>query len=516
MYRLFTVEQVRELERRAIEEFNVSPKRLMKEAGKALAEYVQATVEQGPVAVICGGGNNGGDGWAAARYLHRRGRSVKVFSLHDPLELPGIAGEVAYETTSRGVAWEHCSEPPTAEKLQKYEVIVDCLLGIGGRLPLDEPLVSWCDAINASGVDVISADIPTGVDGNTGVADQSAIRAQATVTFIGAKIGLAIGAGAFHAGNVMVVDLDVDATLSLDFVGVPELWADEEYASGLPFPAHDANKYTRGRLLVIAGSTSYYGAAVMATLAATRCGAGYVTLAAPEAAAKIARSHLLTSPVVELPEHKDGTLSPRALDAVLELMNRHDAVVIGPGLGRNDKTYAFIRALVEQSSIPVILDADGINAYEGYYHELVASETSLVLTPHNGEMARLLGTTTEEVVADALGSCARIVGPRRTVVLKGPSTVIACQNKILVDIHGPSTLASAGTGDVLAGMIGSLVAQRLDPHFAAALAVRLQARAAQMATQEMTPLCMCALDVIEALPDAVRSLVDELAMEEED
>lgn len=506
MYSLLTVAQIREIEQRAGSEQGLDALQLMRDAGEAIAEFVRFSGDGAPCAIVCGPGNNGGDGWAAARILHRSGYPVKVFTVVDPLELDGIAGEIAFEATSSGIHWEHCPSTYAHAKLSDHTLIIDALLGIGVHLPLREDIAQWCSAINDSPATVIAIDVPTGVDADSGECDKYAVVASRTLTFIAAKVGLALGRGALCSGDVAVAPLGVDPSFIRDYVGAPEVWVDNECGAALPLPAYDANKYTRGRLLVIGGSRHYHGAALLAAHAATRSGAGYVVLATPHSMVGVAQAHQLTVPVVGLEENKDGSIALRALEELMPLTHNCDAIVIGPGMGTHPKTATLIRELVSNVSVPVLLDADGLNAFVGRYSDLVNLPTSLVLTPHAGEAARLLNEDAALIAASPLAAAARLMGPVRTVVMKGTSTVIACPARTVIDVQGPATLATAGTGDVLAGIIGAFMAQGVDPHLAATLGVRLQARSAAIATEDLTPLCVNARDVIEYLPAAARSL----------
>jgi len=266
-----------------------------------------------------------------------------------------------------------------------------------------------------------------------------------------------------------------------------------QYAKLIVEPAEDANKYSRGRLLVVAGSEQYPGAAILTSLAATRSGAGYVTLAAPKSIVPIAQANLLTAPVVGLPTDDRGGLALRASTDLLELMDRADALVIGPGLGSSAQSAELVRYLVKQSQLPLVLDADGLNAFVGHAEKLQRTTVPLILTPHEGELKRL-------------GTIEALASERCIVVAKGPATIISNGTEAVRDDTGPSSLASAGTGDVLAGTIGALLCQGLDALSAALLGVRIHSTAAILATEALTSCCMMATDVIEYIPHAVRRI----------
>ena len=523
MYKLMTIAQIRSLEGYAIHEQGITEKRLMLDAGTAVADFITGNSYQPPVAVVCGPGNNGGDGWVTARVLHSRGHKVTVYTTEHPNKAEGLLAEIIYEATSAGVHWEYWEVSPGPEVFNTYGVLVDALLGIGCRIPLgSEPgeLGYWCRMMNQSRTPVVAVDVPSGVSGDGGQVDGDAILAETTVTMIAAKVGLALAPAARHTGDVVVADLGVRTDLITEVEDTPAVYVDQEYALQLPLPAFDANKYSRGRALIIAGSRAYPGAAVMATLAACRCGAGYVQLATPASIAPMARTHLLTAPVVELPETRAGRINgSKALDTLLELSLQADSVLIGPGLGRDGHLLEMVRRLVldsreEIADIPIVIDADALYAFAGHPELLLAPMTrcQMILTPHAGEMARLLGRpiTAPEALSQAVSLANELSSPLTTCVFKGPSTVIASSFATIIDSQGPPTLATAGTGDVLAGMIVALLAQGLDPRIAAALAVRLQAHSGALATEDLTPLAVTALDVIENIPDAARILMQSL------
>ena len=551
MYRLLSTEQIRELERRASQQQGISPRQLMLTAGASLAEAVQlelgriteqravrpdahsglSTVPAARVVVVAGPGNNGGDGWAAAWTLHRRGVPVTVLTLVEPTKLRGVAADVAYEAAAAGVSWEHHASAEAARpSLAGATIIVDAILGIGTKLPLRPPVADWCDAVNEAGALVVAADLPTGVNADTGAADRSAIMAARTLTFIAPKIGLALAPGALYTGEVSVIDLNVSPALSADFVTAPHLYTDAECADVLPVPGYSDNKFTRGRLLIVGGSTTFTGAPVLSALAAGRSGAGYVTVAVPKPIVPTLQTHLLTAPVVGLSATRAGGLSSRALSELLTLAERADAVLIGPGLGGEASTAELVRSLVakighrnaalagadDDAPIAVVLDADGLNAFEGHLFELNDFAGPLVLTPHAGELARLLGAPSDEVAAQPIPAAEKLAGPERVVIGKGPTTVIANAAMTALDMSGPSSLATAGTGDVLAGIVAALLAQRVDTYMGSCLAVRLHSRSASIATEELTPVCMTALDVIDYLPMAVGDVMESFIEEDQD
>lgn len=504
MYKVLTAEQMRQAENRAVEA-GISLADLMAAAGGALATELAARIPEGAIAIACGPGNNGGDGWVAARLLHEAGRDVRVFSLRDPEALHGIAYDAARAAIDAGVAFEVPEAPPSAQALGEYAVVVDALLGTGAALPLKEPLPDWCEAISASGAYVFAVDLPTGVDSDTGQRAKAAVVAECTVTFAAPKRGLMLFPGAANAGEVVVADIGIPRD-ALDVADAPEVWTASEYATLLRLPDPAAHKNERGRVLVVAGSTRYPGAAVLAARGAMRSGAGYVTLAVPEPVVAIAQAHLLAAPVVGLPS-EGGALSLQAVAAVRDLVQSYDAVVLGPGLTLADGAAAAARQLVAELQQPLVIDADGLNAFAGHLDELSCREAPAVLTPHPGELGGLLGVSAADVQADRVSSAAKLAATRRAVVLKGAATITSVSGKQVVNTSGTPALATAGTGDVLSGVIGALLAQGRTPLEAGALGAYVHGRAGEIAASELTPLGVTAEDLPEYLPLAMGELL---------
>lgn len=505
MRHALTVEQVRQAEACA-EAAGVSLHALMEAAGAALATSVRSAAPAGRVAVLCGPGNNGGDGWVAARHLHEAGRDVTVVTCKNPDELNGDAADAARRAIAGDVPWTLPADASAiGDALASSAVVVDALLGIGSSGP---PRGLVADAIRSlSGIDafVVSADIPSGVDADTGATPGAVVRAHLTVTFGALKPGLLLHPGTRSAGEVRVADVGVpDACLPS--AGTVEVWDASDHAAVLPRPPLDAHKNECGRLMIIAGSRAYTGAAVLAVRGALRMGAGYVTLAVPESIARTMQAKLTSAVVVGLPENPGGTLASKTLDTVEDMCREHDAVVVGPGLTVAQGTVLLVRRLVRDTSIPLVLDADGLNALVDATDILLARAHPTVLTPHPGELGRLVGATPAEVQADRIGSARRLAGPHRACVLKGARTVVAGGGRTAITMSGNPGMATAGAGDVLAGMCGTLLARGVAPFEVGVLAAHLHAEAGDRAAEALTETCMTAEDIPEYLPHAVRSI----------
>jgi NAD(P)H-hydrate epimerase len=393
------------------------------------------------------------------------------------------------------------AEPYDAARLARAHGIVDALLGTGSTGAPKDPLSGVIADICAAKGKVIAADIPSGVDASTGEVAGAAVRAVATAAFHCAKPGLWIRPGKAHAGAVTVVDIGIPrgAPGEAD-VGLirPDVLRD------VPRRGAESTKFSSGNVVVIGGSHGLTGAPSMAALAAMRAGAGYVTVAAPASLELSFAVRLLESMFVGLPED-DGALSPEAVQTALHAVGRADAVVLGPGLGREPGTQALVRELVQRIDVPLVIDADGLNAIAGHLDELRHRRWPTVLTPHAGELGRLLEVESAEVERARLHHVRAAAGRAKAlVVLKGDDTLVtAPSGRVAISPGGAPALATAGTGDVLSGVTGAMLAKGLSPAHAASAAVYAHLRAGQLAAEPDGPDGVIASDVIAALPPAL-------------
>jgi hydroxyethylthiazole kinase-like uncharacterized protein yjeF len=496
-------------EQRALDEWAIGERgipgiELMELAGTGLAELVAELAPAGRVAVVCGTGNNGGDGLVAARVLRERGRELDVLLLGDPGELRGDAATNLERLPGAKPA------PFTGDGLAGAAAIVDAILGTGFSGEPREPAAGAIEAINATragedgGPVVVACDVPSGVDASTGQATGVAVQADATATFNAAKPGLWIDPGKTLAGSVRVLDIGIPAGGPADpAIGL----ISERVVGAIPRRGRASTKFAAGSLLVCGGSLGLTGAPCMASESAMRAGAGYVTALGPAALNAIFASKLLEVMTVPLPD-EDGALNPAGVDAVLERAERADAIVLGPGLGRAAGALEFARAVARKVELPLLLDADGLNAHAGSLASLADRPAPTVLTPHAGELARLLDTDSAAVGARRLQSAREAASAAQAVVvLKGDDTLVAAPDgRVGVSRGGASALATAGTGDVLSGVIGAYLAKRMDPFAAACAGVLVHARAGQLAAAEIGPEGVIASDVIAALPGALQAL----------
>jgi NAD(P)H-hydrate epimerase len=426
---------------------------LMERAGAAVArEAMLAYPAATRFACVCGGGSNGGDGRVAARALRD-------------------AGHVADEVD---------------DGLDAYDVVIDALFGTGFRGAPRTDAAEVIERINASAAAVISVDLPSGVDASTGEIAGAAVESDLTVTFHAPKVGLAVAPGRFHAGRVVVADI------GLDDVSTEMVRATPAILDGVPRRAVRDTKYSSGSVVVVGGQRGMAGAACLTAMAALRADAGYVTLAVPS-------ESLATAEVIALEPVKVGWDELAAVETIAAAAERATALALGPGLGRSPGRRDLVRAVLERVHLPAVVDADGLFEFDP-----VARDTPLVLTPHAGELARLLDRDSEWVSAHRL-EAARVAaeGFGATVLLKGPDTLVASPGAgVVVCDLGPPALATAGTGDVLTGIVASFLSKGLDAPTAAAAAAIAHGRAAALVPHQAG---LVAGDLLETLPAALES-----------
>jgi NAD(P)H-hydrate epimerase len=483
----------------AIEECGIPSLELMENAGGALAELVEARVPDGRVAIVCGKGNNGGDGLVAARWLRGRGREVDVLLLAPGEELTGDPRANLDRLTGEP------SRLFTSEALTGVAVIIDAIFGTGFSGEPRDRAAGAIAAINRAAERprpplVIACDVPSGVDASTGEAAQSAVRAQLTITFSAAKPGLWIAPGKAHAGEVTVADISIPSGAPVE-PGIGLI--DSQVVDQIPRRRANSTKFAAGAVLVCGGSTGLTGATSLACEAAQRAGAGYVTALVPRSLGLVFEQRLLEAMSLPLPD-EDGALTVKALEPVLERTERADALVLGPGIGRAPATQKLVRRIARRAELPLLLDADGLNAIAGRLDAIAERPAATVLTPHAGELGRLLERSSAEIDARRL-ACAREAAERSraVIVLKGDDTLVAePEGRVAVSRGGASALATAGTGDVLSGVIGAYLSKGMDPFEAACAGVFVHARAGVLAAEALATEGVIARDVIELLPHA--------------
>ncbi len=510
--KVVTAQEMNLLDRRSAEEFSIPTAELMERAGVGLVEELERT--WGPlsgkkIAVISGKGNNGGDGLVAARHLLDRSARPLVFLIAAPDAYRGPARDNLARFEKRAGPVPVLIEdmlPDLAARLAGCDLIIDALFGTGLSSPVAGLAAGVIDAINDSGKPVAAVDLPSGIQSDTGQVLGRAVKADLTVTFGLPKRGLLLLPGAEHAGRIAVADIGIPPAL-IERLPTRVRWLlPSEYAVLLKARPMDVHKGMFGHVLGVAGSTGKSGAAVLTGLAALRVGAGLVTLALPESLSADLPDRppeIMTCP---LPQTDEGTLGSAVLDRLLKLAQDKTVAAIGPGISTHPETVRLLHGLVRGLSIPMVIDADGLNCLAGHLEILKEARSPIVLTPHPGEMARLLGTSSQAVQSDRLGAAAELAGRcPATVVLKGARTVIAGRDGVLtINTTGNSGMATAGTGDVLTGMIAGLIAQGHPPDQAACLGVYLHGLAGDLAAAEVGEIGLLAGDLIRRIPTAIR------------
>lgn len=506
--------QMRELDRRAIEERHIPSLELMERAAEGVAQAAADLLPDRPgkcrAAVLCGSGNNGGDGIAAARLLFMRGLRVRVFLAGDYGKMTADALEETGRLSECGVELEPFNSEDKSQRswVLGSHVVIDALLGVGLSRPIaaDSAYAAAVDWINRSRGAVVSADIPSGISADTGEILGMAVRADVTVTFTLPKVGLMTGPGAVQAGQVRVWDIGIPAPLVRE-TACPAQSVEAAFAqAALPRRRPDGHKGDFGKLLVVGGAVGYTGAPYLAASAAVHSGCGLVYLGVPDSIWEIEAARCVSAMPFPLASWWGGMLSQKALPAILEKMDQCDVLALGPGLGRHEGTARLVRELLLKTEKPVVLDADGINALEGHIDILDGRRGRVtILTPHDGEFARIredipAGGRVQEARAFAMAHGCILVRKGHRTVTAGP------EGNVLVNTTGNSGLAKGGSGDVLTGLVASLLAQGASPIQAAAAGVWLHGRAGDLAQERLTAYCMEPEDVIAALPEAFRSL----------
>jgi ADP-dependent NAD(P)H-hydrate dehydratase / NAD(P)H-hydrate epimerase len=488
--------EMREVDRWAISERKVPVDSLMERAGEGLAAVVARRAPAGRIAIVCGKGNNGGDGVVAARLLRQAGRDVDVLLVWPP-EWMGEDAQAQLERLpgATPVAFE-------AGRLDRAHVIVDCLLGTGSSGAPRSPADAVIAEMDAAKAPVIAADVPSGVDATTGEVAGAAVRCVATVAFHRAKVGLWVRPGKGYAGEIDVVDIGIPS----GGPARPEIGLMRgEVLREVPRRGQESTKFTSGNVVVIGGSPGLTGAPCMTALAAMRTGAGYVTVAAPESLELNFTLRLLEAMTVRLPEDGRGHLSEAAAEAVLGAVGRADAVVLGPGLSKDPGAQALARAVAPRIDVPLVVDADGLNALAGDFADILSVRRwPTVITPHPGELGRLLEVDSKAVGRERLRHVREAAARSKAfVVLKGDDTLVAAPSgRVAVSRGGAPALATAGTGDVLSGVIGALLAKGMPVAQGACAGVYAHLRAGQLAAGPHGPDGVIASDVIAALPAA--------------
>lgn len=502
--KVLTAQAMRLLEAAAVEEEGFDYCRLMENAGAAAARVIRSRyeVEGLPVTVLCGAGNNGGDGFVIARKLLEEGADVRVILTSGPPATPQ-ATEMLSRIVPRLIQPIELADEPylAADAVSSAGLIVDAVYGIGFHGSLPDGLRSLFRLAGSQPAPRVAVDIPSGLDADTGAADEDTLPADVTVTFSAAKPGLLTAAASPLCGQVEVAGIGIGDGLLDRYASDQTLIDDKMVKACFSTREEDTHKGTYGRLLMVCGSYGMAGAAMMAASAALRCGVGLAALALPRSIYPIAAARLCEPVFIPLPETGEGRVALSARPILRREAARSSALLIGCGLGSGDEAAGVVADLLGSAACPIVLDADGINAAAGHIDIKKTACSPLILTPHPGEMARLTGLTVEQVQRDRLRTASRFaVETGAVVVLKGHHTVIAAPGRsALVNLTGNPGMATGGSGDVLAGMIASFAAQGMEPVKAAMCGVYLHGLAGDRAAARLSQHAMLPTDLLEEL-----------------
>jgi ADP-dependent NAD(P)H-hydrate dehydratase / NAD(P)H-hydrate epimerase len=511
-----TASEMRAADLRTVDDLGIPEAILMESAGRAVADLARDFVDElegDPIriAVVAGPGNNGGDALVAARHLMQLGFEPDIYMAakeKDCNELCRVQLDIM-EGLGASISYLRDQSPEFFRSgLRSASLVIDGLLGTGSTGALREPYKSWVNEINIAAHEVIAVDAPTGVDPSSGGVPGPAVTATATVTMAAPKVGLLLYPAASYVGELWVANIGIPASVLAETGGRYHVMTKEQFFYWLPHRSPQADKRTAGDVVIIGGSVNYIGAPVLAARGALRAGAGYVTVACPAAAAASISHHMLEQVIAPWPDTNDVGAT---VDALLETTRHAGAVVIGPGLGRDERTQEIVRRYLAASTRPLVVDADALFALAG--HTEIIKDKKAVLTPHAGEFARLLGERADTAITNRMKAADEFASSLdAALLLKGPRSIVATKEASYVNLTGNALLATAGSGDVLAGMTGAMLAAGCSSRQAAAIAAFWHGTAADFLASKNVH-SIAAGDIPAALQDALQWLDER---EEED
>jgi NAD(P)H-hydrate epimerase len=515
MIKVVTAKEMQELDRRASAEYGIPSLVLMENAGSETARELLAAfpnLRRSRVVILCGRGNNGGDGFVVARHLLNRGATVETFLIARREDVAGDARANLEILEKMGAApqevRDHGGMAALSDRIASAGVVVDALLGTGTRGPATGVLVEVIELLNRAGRPVVAVDIPSGLLADDPEPPGPAVRATLTVTFALPKRCLLLYPAAGYAGTVRIAPIGIPASLCRDPELLLGLLEADDVAPAFPQRDPAAHKGTFGHVLVIAGSMGKTGAAALASLAAQRVGAGLVTLAVPQSlndAMEVKLTEVMTEPV---PETETRTIGLEAKDRLLRLAEGKNAVAIGPGLGVHPSTQKLVHELLSSLKLPLVLDADAINALAGRADVLARAGGPVIVTPHPGELSRLLGVSTDEVLRKRIPLLQDAAGRLNVIlVLKMAHTIVAspARDAAIVPTGNPG-MATGGTGDVLTGLIAGLLAQGISAGLAARAGAYVHGLAGDLAAARLGQEAMLAGDLLAEAPAAIQQV----------
>jgi ADP-dependent NAD(P)H-hydrate dehydratase / NAD(P)H-hydrate epimerase len=513
---IVTASEMREIDERTITEFGLPGRVLMENAGYGATRVLLERFPDIPsrrVGVMAGRGNNGGDGFVIARYLAQKGVRVTVFLLSRRELLRGDAAANLPLLTPLLVPVVEI--PDSAAFSEQHALLghqdfwVDAILGTGLQSEVRDFYKTVIHFLNETGKPVLAVDIPSGLSSDTGRPCGASVQATVTTSFAFPKIGHILHPGAGYTGHLEIIDIGIPPHIVAEVRPKQQLVTPEAVSSLLPRRKVDAHKGATGHLLVVAGAPGKTGAAVMTATSALRAGAGLVTLGIASGLDTVVASRIMEVMTCLLPESQSGVLGDIAQNAILEELAGKKCLAIGPGLGTLPATRALLLALVPKVTVPLVMDADGLNCIAASPKILLTAKAPVVITPHPGEMARLAGITAQAVQADRIGCARNFAGQFNVhVVLKGAATIIACPNgEVYINPTGNSGMASGGMGDVLTGIIAGLITQGASPVSAAVAGAYLHGAAADHLARTKGPFGFLAGEVMDGIPYEIGKII---------
>ena len=510
---------MRALDSYAIDEVGIPGMVLMENAGRGVVDAIEDYYGDGEplhVAIFCGKGNNGGDGFVVGRHLEQRDHTVVIYLLARLDDLKGDAAANARIAKTIGL---DIREVPDSESVadvdfdpRDFDLVVDAIFGTGLSSPVGGHYLPAIDLINSSGLPVVAVDVPSGVNSDSGALIGPAVEADVTVTFAYPKIAHVMPPAELLTGDVVIADISIPASGEGSDLNTYLITGDAVAPLVQPREA-DTHKGTFGHLCVVAGSLGKGGAVTMIGKSALLAGAGLVTVGVPVSLVGILEASVMETMTFPLPQAEGGVLAEQALGVVLDQLFDKTTLALGSGAGLATETVKLMHGLVEKVEIPMVIDADGVNAFAGRHEKLRSDKAEIIITPHPGEMARLLGMEISDVQANRIGVARKLATENGIiVVLKGYRTVVAEPGgAVYVNMSGNPGMATAGSGDVLTGMIAGLAAQRdVSPLQAAIVGVYLHGLAGDIAAEEVGETSLLAGDIMDAIPAAFLELTEEL------
>ncbi len=513
---LVTASEMQEMDRRTIETAGIPGIELMENAGRGATHFLldyfpEAT--QSSIGIIAGKGNNGGDGFVIARLLSQKGIQVSVYLLAKSSTVKGDAAANHKLLAPLGIPTielpDEKSFSNSKDDMQHVDLWVDAILGTGLKSDVKGYYRDVITFINSLEKPVLAVDIPSGLNSDTGQPCGACIQARATATFAFAKTGHILQPGAAFTGILKIVDIGIPDSIASEIGPQQYLLTSEEIRTYFQPRKPDTHKGRTGHLLAIAGSTGKTGAAAMTAMSAMRAGAGLVTLGVPQSINAILESQVLEAMTEPLPDIDQGTLGESVFDTIMKLMAGKQCLALGPGLGQAKETRNLVKRIIQESPVPMVIDADGLNHLAGDTQILQNLNVPVILTPHPGEMARLIQSSAAAVQADRIKSAREFALEFNVhVVLKGAATVIAHPDgSVYLNPTGNPGMAAGGMGDVLTGVIAGLVTQEFSPESATHAGAYLHGAAADTLAQSIGPVGYLAGEVMDAIPGEIKKLV---------